>query len=190
MYGVDVEFRNDHIVKFCKRLTYVNGSAIDIPFRDNQFDVVISIDMFEHLDSKIRRKALEEMIRISKKYVLISVPCGEYSEYYERKLNYFYQKIYRRDHYWLSEHLKNGLPRTFLMRKEISDVMKIIRAKGKIRTVDNVNIKLWFLVNLFLSFPGVIYIQRILFSIFFSLFSKLNMPPTYRKIFILEFNKS
>lgn len=43
-----------------------------IPFEDNVFDLVVSTEVFEHLENP--SMALDEVFRVSKKYVLLSVP--------------------------------------------------------------------------------------------------------------------
>lgn len=54
------------------RLTLKIGSIYDLPCNDNSFDLVICSEVLEHLDNP--QKALQEIIRVSKKYLLLSVP--------------------------------------------------------------------------------------------------------------------
>ncbi len=49
-----------------------HGNIYQLPYKNNSFDLVISTEVLEHLDSP--RKGLQELIRVSKKYVLVSVP--------------------------------------------------------------------------------------------------------------------
>lgn len=49
-----------------------SGDVYDLKFKDNSFDLVISTEVFEHLDNP--EKALKEIKRVSKKYILLSVP--------------------------------------------------------------------------------------------------------------------
>ena len=50
------------------------GSVLNIPFRNNCFDVVVCCETLEHLPYKKFRKALSEMRRVSKSYVILSLP--------------------------------------------------------------------------------------------------------------------
>jgi ubiquinone/menaquinone biosynthesis C-methylase UbiE len=50
----------------------VVGSAYELPFADRTFDVVICSNLLHHLDEP--QKALEEMKRVAKEYVVISEP--------------------------------------------------------------------------------------------------------------------
>jgi len=51
-----------------------------LPFRDQSFDLVIATDVIEHLPNDMYSKALQELARVSKKYVLIAVPHNEIME--------------------------------------------------------------------------------------------------------------
>lgn len=53
-------------------LTFKEGSAYGLPYKDNSFDLVVCTEVLEHLDQPA--KALSEVLRTSRKHVLISVP--------------------------------------------------------------------------------------------------------------------
>lgn len=46
----------------------------DLPFEDNSYDVVMACEVLEHIPWKDVDKALSQLHRISKKYVIISIP--------------------------------------------------------------------------------------------------------------------
>jgi ubiquinone/menaquinone biosynthesis C-methylase UbiE len=50
------------------------GSVLDIPFEDNSFDVVACYEVLEHLPFKDFDKAIAEIYRVSKTYVILSLP--------------------------------------------------------------------------------------------------------------------
>jgi SAM-dependent methyltransferase len=69
-----------------------------LPFEDNSFDVVLTSEVLEHLPWQDVDKALIELHRVSKKYVVISVPyCSTCAEFTVR-LPTFLQKFFGR-HY-------------------------------------------------------------------------------------------
>jgi 2-polyprenyl-3-methyl-5-hydroxy-6-metoxy-1,4-benzoquinol methylase len=47
-------------------------SIYDLPYKNNTFDVILCTEVMEHLDDP--KKALKELFRVSRKYVLLSVP--------------------------------------------------------------------------------------------------------------------
>jgi len=56
----------------------VQASATDIPFPEKSFDLVLSSEMLEHLSDADLQKAVQELKRVSAKYILVSVPWKEY----------------------------------------------------------------------------------------------------------------
>lgn len=58
--------------KLYPRLTIEQGDIYKLPYKDNFFDLVVCTEVLEHLDNP--RKAYKELIRVSKKYILLSVP--------------------------------------------------------------------------------------------------------------------
>jgi len=65
-----------------KRLTCpaVLASVTQIPFSDRSYDFVLCSEVLEHLDKIDLQKAISEMSRIAKKYLLITVPNDELLE--------------------------------------------------------------------------------------------------------------
>lgn len=53
-------------------LTFTQGSIYELPYENNSFDLVICTEVLEHLEEPTR--ALKEILRVSKEYLIISVP--------------------------------------------------------------------------------------------------------------------
>ncbi|MDP4247671.1 MAG: class I SAM-dependent methyltransferase [Bacteroidota bacterium] len=79
------KFREIKVVGFDRSemaLKYVNTekmlAEIDaIPFGDASFDCVVAHDVIEHLPVGVYQKALNEIARVSRKYIVIAVPYRE-----------------------------------------------------------------------------------------------------------------
>ena len=50
------------------------GDIRNLPFEDNEFDVVLAYEVLEHIPFEDFSVALSELRRVSKKYVIISIP--------------------------------------------------------------------------------------------------------------------
>jgi 2-polyprenyl-3-methyl-5-hydroxy-6-metoxy-1,4-benzoquinol methylase len=50
----------------------VKGNIYELPYKDNSFDLVLCTEVLEHLEKP--QDALKELVRVSKKYLVISVP--------------------------------------------------------------------------------------------------------------------
>lgn len=68
--------RDDGAIELSKKLyptlNIKKGDIYTLPYKSNSFDLVVCTEVLEHLDEP--RKAYKELIRVSKKYILLSVP--------------------------------------------------------------------------------------------------------------------
>lgn len=55
----------------------VEASATNLPFPDSSVDLVLSSEMLEHLRLEDYRQAISEMIRVTRRYLLLTVPYRE-----------------------------------------------------------------------------------------------------------------
>lgn len=60
---LDPDLKPDHV-----------GSATSMPFADKSYDVVCAFQMLEHLPYDVSLQAFEEMVRVSRRHVVISLP--------------------------------------------------------------------------------------------------------------------
>lgn len=72
--GMDMNF-ND--LKYVDKIK-VNASSHLIPFKEKTFDLVLGSEIVEHLREPTYIRTLQEFERVSKKYILITVPYCEY----------------------------------------------------------------------------------------------------------------
>lgn len=71
--GLDI---SEEAIKYVK-CEAVIASGTSIPFQDKSFDLVLTSEMLEHLSDSDLSKTIEEISRIAKKYIIISVPNNE-----------------------------------------------------------------------------------------------------------------
>lgn len=58
-------------------LSLAGGSISELPFASGAFDIVSALEVIEHLPWGVYQQALEEMARVAKTWVLVSVPYKE-----------------------------------------------------------------------------------------------------------------
>lgn len=73
LYGLD---RSKTALKYTKTDKSI-GSLDLLPFKDNIFDLVTSLEVIEHLPVKVYQKALSEICRVAGKYVILAVPNNQ-----------------------------------------------------------------------------------------------------------------
>lgn len=71
--GIDIDRKKIKDVSGKKAVADISR----IPAKNDAYDLVISAEVIEHLDDEVFNRALKEMVRVSRKYILISVPFKE-----------------------------------------------------------------------------------------------------------------
>lgn len=102
------------------------GNVLKMPFQDNSFDIILCAEILEHLPFEEFDKALEELERVSKKYVVLSLPHFGHSIKFSFKIPLIREKRFAiripfpikhhfdGEHYW--EIGKKGYPLTKIKR--------------------------------------------------------------------------
>ena len=82
VFGVDVNYE---AIRACRVMfpwiNAVEGSVFDLPFKDNWFTLCFTVGVLIHVPPKELRRAMDEIVRVSGKYVL----CAEYWAEEERE---------------------------------------------------------------------------------------------------------
>jgi ubiquinone/menaquinone biosynthesis C-methylase UbiE len=93
-----------------ENLKFVSGSVLALPFSDQSFPVVASLDMIEHLPADLREKAVDELFRIAYDAVVIGFPFGENAQSIDRQFKQELNDASQPEPEWLTEHLENQYP--------------------------------------------------------------------------------
>jgi SAM-dependent methyltransferase len=59
----------------------LQGDAAKLSFADHSFDACLSMELLEHLPFPFYQRALNELVRVAKKFILITVPYNEVLKY-------------------------------------------------------------------------------------------------------------
>ncbi len=183
--GIDVDFSGPGT----KLLNKIKGKADDLPFRKNSYDVVISVDILEHLEKDLREKAIYEILRVAKKLAVIVVPTGKYAEDQDRKLQKHWEKIFENENQFLQEHVRNGLPSSDEILVLTDRSLRKLNKKAKVSSSKNLNLfvrnilmKTWITKNKFLYY---LYLKGYLLLVPILRFT--NFGNCYRRVFVIEF---
>lgn len=70
LYGIEI---NEEAIEISKEMTkniyIIKGSAFDVPFRDNYFDLVFTSGVLIHIAPEDIKDAINEVYRVSKRYI-------------------------------------------------------------------------------------------------------------------------
>lgn len=183
--AIDVDFSGPQT----PLLNKISGTADNLPFRKNSYDVLICADTLEHLEKNQREKAIEEMMRVAKKLIIIVVPTGDLSQEQDKKLDAYYQKIFSKKNNFLSQHVENGLPSTNEILVIFDRLSRKLNKKTKITSKPLLNLKIreilmktWITKN---RYTYYLYLKGYL--IFMPFLALMNWGNCYRKLFVVEF---
>lgn len=185
--GVDLQF-DPPIHPF---LTPVVGDATNLKFPDNSYDIVVSMDMLEHLPKEKRQRAISEMLRVAREIVVIGVPCGKASEGQDGQLRREYRDRYGKDFPFLQEQVEYGLPNETDILGYINSANQASKKNVTVTVNGNTNLQLraflmkgWMSTNLIVNL-----LFRKVFLLLIPLFRFFDQPPYYRKVFFVRINK-
>lgn len=182
--GVDVDFTGPKT----PLLTRIKGTADSLPFRKNSYDVVISVDVLEHLPKEQREKSIHEMLRVAKKLAVIVVPTGELSEAQDRRLQAHWRKTFNYPNQFLDEHVKNGLPTTDIILVAIDKSKRLLGKTAKVRSFPNLNLEVRnILMRTWISKNRLIYYLYMKgYLLLLPILKFANFGNCYRTVFVIE----
>lgn len=118
--GVDIAFDRT-ADRGTSLLTPVVASADHLPFRDERFDIVLCLEMLEHLPSQGRAAAVSEMVRVLHPggRLVLTFPSGATAAALDHWLNEAFKRRRGCDHPWVIEHIQSGLPDSGEVAREV-----------------------------------------------------------------------
>lgn len=189
--GVDTAFERT-ADRRTEWLTQVRGSADALPFPDGSFDVVLTLEMLEHIAPHRREPALHEMFRVLREggRMVATFPADETAERLDRWLNDSYRRKAGRDHPWSIEHIRMGVPRTEEM---VEAARRVVGEAGTIRVHRHMWGPSFRLVHgLYtarrlskLTRPLGLH-TRVAARGLFALCSRLHREPAYRTVLVID----
>ncbi|NMF04276.1 class I SAM-dependent methyltransferase [Clostridium beijerinckii] len=114
---IDIDFPDDlqdeHMIK---------GDATDMIFEDKSFDIVVGLDVYEHIPKDRRMLFIKEISRVAKEGFIIGAPFDyDKTTEAEYRVNSLYKSLYGVDFIWLEEHIQNLLPSMKQTREYLED---------------------------------------------------------------------
>jgi hypothetical protein len=106
------------------------ADARDLPFADRSFDVVLTLDMLEHVAPADRPVVLAELARVTRRRLIAACPAGAAALEGDRRLDASYRRRGAEPPGWLAEHLDNGFP-------EPAELQAALAPFGEVRLVGN-----------------------------------------------------
>lgn len=117
------------------RIEVIAGDGCRLPFKDNAFDVVVSVDSLEHVPDSRKADYCRELKQVAKRYVIVHCPAdssdGKFQgTAYDTKFLDWYRHRFKKDELNTVEHLNSGLPKV----EELSKLFPGATVMGKQNT--------------------------------------------------------
>ena len=122
--GVDTAFERT-AGRATPYLTPVEARAEALPFADASFDAVLCVEMLEHVPAAAREAVLSELLRVLRPggRLVLTFPADAAAARLDRELNERHRERHGRDHPWVIEHIREGVPAT-------ADVVALLERLG------------------------------------------------------------
>lgn len=183
--GLDISFsKNLKSFHYIDRVVY---DGLSMPFSDNSFKTVISVDSLEHISPAQREHFLKEIIRVSRDGFIILCPFGEKSYKDDIELKNFLMSKGAPMVNFLDEHIKNGVP-------DYSVVSEVIKKNEKefiyisTKKILNSKIHLWYMkIGLRHEFVYKVFYQFLMFLA--PIYKMINFGDCYRLLLVCKVKK-
>jgi SAM-dependent methyltransferase len=192
--GVDINTKGPNF----ENMEKINAKAWNLPFENNEFDCVISIDMLEHIPRQYRQKVISEFIRVARNEIIFTFPSGKDAERWEGKMRSIYEHIIKNwpnkklgkeafilRNSFLTEHFEHQLPK-------VDEILDYIKENDGIlldmEIFDNESCYVWYwgvLGHMKHSYFRWM-ITTLFFILFFPILANCKWGGTYRKVFKLK----
>jgi SAM-dependent methyltransferase len=126
--GVDVEPPLEQIENF----SFQPGTITDLQFPDKSFPVVSCIDVLEHLPLEARDRAIDELVRVASRAVLIACPHGENGQACDAEFQSALQGRGRPVPEWVAEHQRQQYPTAAKVAARLCEAAAVSGRKVKI----------------------------------------------------------
>lgn len=189
--GVDIAFART-AERATPYLTQIEASADALPFGDASYDVVVSLEMLEHVPQERRAAVLGELTRVLRPggRAIVSFPADATA----RELDVWLNRSYRRksgvDHPWASEHIAHGVPVT-------RDVVALVDGLGRPELSVRVQRHMWAPVHRIvhglytarrfskLTRPLGLHTRPVA-TLLFRVLRRLHREPAYRTFLVID----
>jgi len=86
LYGIDINPYSILIAREMKEINFAVGNIFDILYKDNYFDLVMTVGVLIHINPHDLKNAIKELLRVSSKYFLMMEYNYEFEEF--EKIDY------------------------------------------------------------------------------------------------------
>jgi len=170
--------------------TFVQASITSLPFVDQSFTAVLSLDVIEHMSPEARNLATKELVRVAGKSLIIAFPSGSRSEQLDKSFRDELNKRHKEQPGWLIEHLQYSYPSVDSVVLQVKE--EALLRERQVDTAVAYSEPIWVTKSLrwAASRSSVLYMGlNLLVGALSPLISMPSKDDSYRAIVIVTFDK-
>jgi len=179
--GVDITFAPHTVRQFplCAPVT-ASGGALPLP--SGAFDLVVCMDVLEHIPREARPWLVDELFRVAGRrgWVFVGAPCGPAVRALESRANQRYRERTGRDHPWLSEHLTYEVIQQEELETWVAQSAGAHMERFQMESFPSLSLAAWRVLHPLWHHPILMHVQRPLFRPWARLLIRWSRPPSYR----------
>jgi len=161
------------------RLALVCGDGCCLPFGDDTFDVVVSVDSLEHVADSRKAIYCHELKRVARRYVIIHCPADSYDGQFQGtacdvKFLEWHRRRFKKDEPNTLQHLNSGLPK----------VDELLRLFPEAQIMGRQNTDVWFKYMTVGRMPYIRFFTGLLYKVLWQ--RKDDVPPYHACLLVWE----
>lgn len=164
-----------------------------LPFKDNSFNAVCSIDVLEHIQKNKRQDFINKLIQIATNKVILSFPIftQKHEKYEKETLDQL--KARNENVFYLKEHIKYGLPSPKEINNVLKDLDHTVTYSGNLK-INKILFKLYMFDPKIRWLRKIIYYLKKIFyllsnNILYALLSNQNYSENVNRAYIIIYIK-
>ena len=126
---IGIDFLKDTMEIACENkkhfgnVVFIQGNMLNLPFKNNSFDLTVCINVLHHIHKEDFNLAIDELIRITDKYLMIEIRNKN------NFLEFFYKKILLPKFYNDLPQFSNSVDEVNILMKQNKFELKIIKGR-------------------------------------------------------------
>ncbi len=168
----------------------IQGSFLKIPVNRESYDATVSADFLSQIKSSEREIAIYEMLRVTKKLLVIITPCSQESKDQDIYFKKFWNKVSPVKNVILERNAENSACQTEEILVLIDKYKRLLKKSAKVKSYPSLNLfirnilmRTWITKNRYLYY---LYLKGYLLLV--PILKYCNFGKTYRRVFVIEFS--
>jgi len=114
----------DPLILVDSKVKAIRGDVFARELDNRQFDIVIAIDVLEHIPAMHRKAFIDRLISLATKSIVLAFPSSDsnVAEEVDKYIDNQYKEIFNKDYPWLDEHGQYGLPSVKNTKSTLEDL--------------------------------------------------------------------